>query len=120
MSDRSILLLLNDIAEAIQNIFDFTNGMSFEEYCSDLKTKHAVEHNFMIIGEAVSRMPAGFKQKHSSVDWRVVKDFRNVIAHDYFGIDNGIVWDIIKLHLPDLSKDIAQIILGETGNSLIS
>ncbi|HVW12333.1 MAG TPA: HepT-like ribonuclease domain-containing protein [Mucilaginibacter sp.] len=90
--------------------------MSFEAYCSDIKTKHAVEHNFMIIGEAVSRMPSDFKQKHSFVDWRVVKDFRNVIAHDYFGIDNSIVWDIIKVHLPDLSNDITQIIQNEKGN----
>jgi uncharacterized protein with HEPN domain len=110
MSDRSILLLLNDIAESIQNIFDFTNNLSFDQYCSDIKTRHAVEHNFMIIGEAVSRMSPDFKQRHPMVDWRTVKDFRNVITHDYFGIDNAIVWDIIKLHLPDLSKDIDQII----------
>jgi uncharacterized protein with HEPN domain len=46
MSERNSVVLLNDIAEAIHNIFEFTRGISFEEYSSDIKTRHAVEHNF--------------------------------------------------------------------------
>jgi uncharacterized protein with HEPN domain len=88
MSERNTTILLNDIVEAIQNIFEFTEGFSFEKYCSDIKTRHAVEHNFMIIGEAVARLPDEFRQKHDIVNWRQVKDFRNIIVHDYFGIDN--------------------------------
>jgi uncharacterized protein with HEPN domain len=109
MSERNSVVLLNDIAEAIHNIFEFTRGISFEEYSSDIKTRHAVEHNFMIIGEAVARLPENFKQKYKEVNWRQVKDFRNVIVHDYFGIDNSIVWDIIQLSLQDLLHDISAI-----------
>lgn len=116
MSERNILLLLNDISASIQNIFDFTNGLSFEQYSSDIKTKHAVEHNFMIIGEAVSRIPDSFKIRHKEIDWRLIKDFRNVIVHDYFGIDNNIVWDIIQFHLDELSNDISQVLKSETGD----
>src|ERR1700761_3681457 len=101
MSERNTIVLLNDIAESIQNIFEFTRGFSFEQYSTDIKTKHAVEHNFMIIGEAVSRIPGDFKRKYPNINWRQIKDFRNLIAHDYFGIDNGIVWDIIQLNLSD-------------------
>src|ERR1700761_8899114 len=110
MSERNTTLLLGDIVEAIQNIFEFTKGFSFPEYCSDIKTKHAVEHNFMIIGEAVARLPETFKQQHNAINWRLVKDFRNVIVYDYFGIDNNIVWDIIQLNLEDLLQDISRII----------
>jgi uncharacterized protein with HEPN domain len=67
-------------------------------YLVDLKTKHAVERNFSIIGKAVARIDKSFKDKHPSVDWREVKDFRNIIVHDYFGIDNSIVWDIMHLN----------------------
>ncbi len=114
MSERDTVVLLNDIIEAIQNIFEFTKGFSFEQYCSDIKTRHAVEHNFMIIGEAVARLPDRFKQTHSEINWRQVKDFRNVIAHDYFGIDNNIVWDIIQLNLLDLLGDVSQALQKET------
>jgi uncharacterized protein with HEPN domain len=50
-------------------------------YSTDLKTKHAVERNFSIIGEAVARIDKSFKETHPSVDWREVKDFRNIIVH---------------------------------------
>jgi uncharacterized protein with HEPN domain len=91
MSERNTVILLNDIVDAIQNIFEFTQGFSFEEYGADIKTRHAVEHNFMIIGEAVARLPDDFKQMYTGINWQQVKDFRNVIVHDYFGIDNNIV-----------------------------
>ena len=116
MSERNTIVLLNDIAESIQNIFEFTRGFSFDQYSTDIKTKHAVEHNFMIIGEAVSRIPSDFKRKYPNINWRQIKDFRNIIAHDYFGIDNGIVWDIIQLNLSDLLDDISQILQKETGS----
>lgn len=88
MSERNTIVLLGDIIESIQNILEFTRGYSFEHYVNDLKTRHAVEHNFVIIGEAASRLSGDFKKDHSEINWRQVKDFRNVIVHDYFGIDN--------------------------------
>jgi len=113
MSERNNAVLLNDIAEAIQNIFEFTKGISFDQYCADIKTRHAVEHNFMVIGEAVTRLSDVFKLQYTTVNWRQLKDFRNVIVHDYFGIDNTIVWDIIQINLGDLFQDISSIIQKE-------
>jgi len=68
MSERNETVLLNNISEAIQNIFEFTKGFSFEQYCADIKTRHAVEHNFMIIGEAVARLPESFKLQHKNIN----------------------------------------------------
>ena len=113
MSERNTSVLLADIIEAIDNIFEFTKGLSFEEYCNDIKTKHAVERNFTVIGEAASRIPDPLKQQYGHINWRLVKDFRNIIVHDYFGIDNTIVWDIINLNLPDLRHDISHILQKE-------
>jgi uncharacterized protein with HEPN domain len=110
MSERDIPSLLQDILEAIGNIKDFTRGITFEMYLVDLKTKHAVERNFSIIGEAVARIDKSFKDSHPSIVWREVKDFRNIIVHDYFGIDDTIVWDIIHLNLDQLNKDILVIL----------
>ena len=110
MSERDIPSLLQDILDAIGSIRAFTEGMTFEHYQSDLKTRHAVERNFSIIGEAVARIDKPFRDLHSSIDWRQVKDFRNIIVHDYFGIDDAIVWDIIEMDLSSLEKDIRVII----------
>ena len=110
MSERNTPFLLEDILEAIRNIMDFTKGITFEAYCADVKTRHAAEHNFMIIGEAASRIPDEFKLQHSLINWRQLKDFRNVIVHDYFGIDDSIVWDIIQFSLPELLQNITNLL----------
>lgn len=112
MSERSIPFLLEDMLESVNNILLFTNGLSFDAYASDLKTMHAVQHNFMIIGEAVARIPENYKVQHPELNWRQIKDFRNVIVHDYFGVDNSIVWEIINSHLPELKLSLAELIAG--------
>lgn len=109
MSERSISLLLEDIKVAITTIFDFTNGYTFENFIADLKTLHAVERNFEIIGEAVSRLPQDYKDKHPQVEWRIIKDFRNFIIHEYFGVNHQILWDTIQFRLSDLLITIARL-----------
>ena len=106
MSERVLSLLLNDLIDSISNILEFTKGMTQDDYEGDLKTKQAVERNFEIIGEATSRIPTEFKTQFPQINWRELKDFRNFIIHNYFGIDNNIVWDVIQFSLPDLLEQI--------------
>lgn len=110
MSERELALLLEDIIHSIDNIFQFTAQMTPEQYESDLKTKFAVERNFEIIGEAASRVPAAIKKKYPHIEWRIIKDFRNFMIHDYFGINNQIVWNTIRQRLPGLKIDIEKIL----------
>jgi len=70
MSERDPLLLIEDIKASIRNILDFTKGMTYDLYESDIKTKHAVERNFEIIGEAVSRLSEQFKTAHPHIEDR--------------------------------------------------
>lgn len=75
-----------------------------------MKTQHAVERNFEIIGEAASRVSSFYKDQHPEVEWRILKDFRNFIIHDYFGINHRIVWDTIQTKLPELFVLIKQLL----------
>ena len=54
------------------------------------------------MGEASARLPDDFKELYPQIEWRIIKDFRNFIIHDYFGINHQIVWDTIQFKLPDL------------------
>ncbi|MHB1179568.1 MAG: HepT-like ribonuclease domain-containing protein [Daejeonella sp.] len=110
MSERDTPLLLSDIRSSIIKILEYTAGMGFENYEADAKTKDAVERNFEIIGEAASRIPEDFKKLHDRIEWRIIKDFRNFIIHEYFGINNLIVWDIIQHRLPDLLTEVSAMI----------
>jgi uncharacterized protein with HEPN domain len=110
MSERNLTLLLLDIRVSISRILEYTAGMTFESYEADYKTKDAVERNFEVIGEAASRIPDDFKKQYPAVEWRIIKDFRNFIIHEYFGINNQIVWDTIQFRLPDLLSEISNLI----------
>ena len=62
--------------------------------------------NFIIIGEMVSKLSDDFKNIHNKTDWNRIKDFRNLVAHDYIGIDAEEVWQIITNDLSKLETDI--------------
>lgn len=113
MSKRSDKLLLEDILEAIESIIEFTSNISMEEFFADKKTKDAVVRNFEIIGEAANKLSKGIKESNKQVDWSGLIGFRNVIVHDYFGIDYDVVWNIKTNHLPKLKNDIRQFISQE-------
>lgn len=66
--------------------------------------------NFIVIGEMVVRLSDECTTQYTSVNWFKIKGFRNIVAHDYFGVDAKEVWNIIQLHLPQLKQDIQNII----------
>lgn len=107
MSKKNTLLLLKDIESAITKILTYTQDFTFELYEADTKTREAVERNFEIIGEAAARVTNDYKQKHAVVEWRILKDFRDFIIHEYFGINNMIVWDTIRFRLPEFLQKIS-------------
>lgn len=102
MSERDIRLYLMDIVDSGNAINEFVDGLSFEEFCRDRKTLSAVVREFEIIGEAAGKLSDELKRRHSAVEWQDIKDFRNLLIHEYFGVDLEIVWKIIQDDLPVL------------------
>lgn len=109
MSRREPLLLLDDMLESAKKIASYTRGMSFEQFIENDLVVDAVIRNFEIIGEAASRMPELFKENHAHIPWVRLKGFRNRLVHEYFGIDFGIVWDIIEFELLELIGQLEAI-----------
>jgi uncharacterized protein with HEPN domain len=83
--------------------------MSAQSFLEDPKTRDAVVMHFIIIGEASSRLPEDFKMSYPQIPWNEMRGLRNRIAHDYFGIDYEIVWDIIQENLSLLSQQIRAL-----------
>jgi uncharacterized protein with HEPN domain len=105
MSSRSPKLYVDDIVQACQDILDFTketpNADGLEK---DRKTFLAVVRSLEIVGEAARQMPRSFKEKHPEIPWREIASLRNVIAHEYFGLDKTILWDVIQTQIPTLRE----------------
>ena len=102
MSKIETLLLLDDMLQSAKKIKRYTLDLDFNSFLSDDKTMDAVVRNFEIIGEAANRIDDDFRLKHSEIEWKRIRGFRNRIVHDYFGIDYEIVWEIIETYLDAL------------------
>jgi len=110
MSKRSSPLLLEDIIDCANKILTYTEGLSFEQFVADSKTVDAVIRNFEVIGEAANRLPEELKDQFPQIDWHRIRGFRNRIVHDYMGIDYKIVWLVKEGFLPDLIREITNIL----------
>ncbi len=110
MSERDPRLYCEDILESGNAILDFVEGLSFEDFCDDRKTYSAVIREFEIIGEAVGKLPESFRERRPDVEWQDIKDFRNLLSHEYFGVDLEIVWKIIEDDLPALIDAVQEIV----------
>ena len=110
MSSRKPDLYLQDILRACNDIINFTKSIrSGDELLNDRRTYLAVIRSLEIIGEAARQMPRSFKEKHPTIPWREVASLRNVIAHEYFGLDADIIWDVIQTQIPTLFEQVRQI-----------
>lgn len=105
MSKRDKNLYLEYILESINAIEDYVKYMEFDEFINDRKTYQAVIKEFEIIGEAVKNIYEDLKEKYPDIKWRRIIDFRNILTHEYFGIDFLTIWNLIFNNLPELKKN---------------
>jgi uncharacterized protein with HEPN domain len=101
---------INHILESIILIEQYTENISFEEFENDRKTIDAVIRNFEIIGEASNKLPEEFRKKYPEIPWRSIIGLRNVLIHDYLGVDIKAVWGNLKQELPQLKEQMKAIL----------
>ena len=103
------LVFIEHVLDSIHAIEEFTKGLSNEQFISSRLQQSAVVRELEIIGEAVKNISADLKRKYPKVKWRDITATRDKVIHHYFGVDFAIVWDIVKVDLPDLKKEVALI-----------
>jgi uncharacterized protein with HEPN domain len=101
---------LESILDSISKIQDYTSGIDNpDKLYNDIKTFDATIMNFVVIGEMVSKISDKLKTDNLNVEWNKIKDFRNILTHNYFGIDAEEVWQIIQNDLPLLKIQISKL-----------
>ncbi|MBQ6965386.1 MAG: DUF86 domain-containing protein [Bacteroidaceae bacterium] len=104
---------LEHILAAINRVVRYTTGKTYEDLLADDMMYYAVVKNIEMMGEAANMLTSEFQATHPETPWRMVKGMRNYIVHEYFQIDNTVVWDVVTKELPILHMQIAQY-LAET------
>ena len=112
MSERPQLLYCQDILESGAAIQSYVKGITCDAFVQDRMRYSAVIREFEIIGEAVGKLSEELKRQYPEIPWQDVKDFRNLLAHEYFGVDLEIVWNTIRDDLPMLMDAVRKIIDG--------
>ncbi len=103
-------ILLFDVLDSIENIEKYTKNISEDKFFDNLQTQDAVVRRIEIIGEAVKNLPVSFKNKHTNIPWKKIAGTRDVLIHDYSGVDIDLVWEIINNDIPKLKRQIAELI----------
>ena len=101
---------LNHMIEAIDNIFEFVEGKSFEIYKNDKILRFAIIKNLEIIGEAAYLLTKDFKNKYNSIEWNDMIGMRHILVHGYYQIRDEIIWATIETELQPLKDNILSLL----------
>jgi len=85
-------------------------GVDEEEFYTSREKQDLIIRRLEIIGEAAKNIPEDFRKQHDNIPWKKMAGMRDVIIHQYFGINYKIVWDTIGKTLPLIKKQIIQVL----------
>jgi uncharacterized protein with HEPN domain len=108
---------LADIQECCEKVLKYTAGYTLKDLIHDDRTFDAILRNLEIIGEAAKHISEETKARYPQVKWRKIGDFRNIVAHEYFGVSDEIVWDVIENEIPPLSEQMKTILNEKTARN---
>ncbi len=105
------IILVKQMLLTIDRIFEYSSNFENpDDFGADYKSFDATLMNFVALGETVGKLSDEFRENHLTIEWSKIYAFRNIIAHDYFGIDEEEVFGIIKKHLPKLHTDLEELV----------
>ena len=102
---------LEHILDRANKIIQFTQDMTESNFLEDEKTQSAVIRELEVIGEATKRISDNYKNNHTEIPWKLMAGMRDVLIHDYEGVDPYTVWDTIQQNIPILIEQIKKLLI---------
>lgn len=110
MRRRDWRLRTEDILRAASRIAAFVDGLSKERFLADDKAVAAVSYELLVMGEAVRAIPEQVRNMAPGVPWEKIRGMRNLVAHEYFGVDLDVVWETATRDVPAVVEPIRMLL----------
>ncbi|KAB2951922.1 DUF86 domain-containing protein [Heliorestis acidaminivorans] len=103
-------IYLVHMLDSIEKIESYLQIISQEEFYQSTQLQDAVIRRLEIIGEAANKVSREFQQRHTTIPWSMIISMRNMLIHEYFGVDLDIVWDTYVYNIPELKKNLVCLL----------
>lgn len=110
MMRKSSKIYIEDILDAIEKIERYTGSQTLETFSKNEMIVDAVLRNIEIIGEAAKNIPEQVKKKFPDIPWKRMIGLRNIVSHEYFGVDLTIIWEIVRKDLPAIVPKVKTML----------
>lgn len=102
-------ILLEHILDSIKLIEEYVKDRNKSDFLKSTQLQDSVIRRVEIIGEAVKNLPNDVKETHTNIPWKNITGMRDILIHQYFGVDLSLTWKVIEEDLPELKKQIISI-----------
>jgi len=106
---KNINIFLEHILESILLIEEYIKDKNESEFIKSKQLQDSVIKRIEIIGEAIKNIPNDFKENYNKIPWKQIIGMRDILIHQYFGVDLNLTWEVIEKDLPELKKQIKII-----------
>lgn len=102
---------LGHILGAILELEKYNKDGDFDAFVEDSMRFHASVRQLEIIGEAAGRLSDELKEENKDIPWRSIVGLRNLVVHEYFGVDDKMIWEVIRVNIPSLKRRVEALLI---------